>query len=106
MMSGDPSGLRVSDWKIAPPKPSNAPKTTAAIATGRRHSRTIRTWNSSPTPAIAWITRLSVIGKSPYVEDAVAENQPRIDINRETVRILMGSRNEKNLLRMVSELYP
>ena len=40
MMSGDPRGLRVNDWKIPPPIPSRAPKTTAEAAAGRRHSRT------------------------------------------------------------------
>lgn len=49
MKSGLPSGLRVSDWKIAPPTASAAPKRTAATMRGARHSRTtVRTLLLAP----------------------------------------------------------
>ncbi|CAO0826657.1 putative protein OS=Streptomyces microflavus OX=1919 GN=Smic_04540 PE=4 SV=1 [Streptomyces microflavus] len=49
MTSGLPSGLRVRDWKIAPPTARAAPNTTAATMRGARHSRTtVRT----PFPAV------------------------------------------------------
>ena len=40
MMSGLPSGLRVSAWKIAPETPSAAPISSAISMRGIRHSRT------------------------------------------------------------------
>lgn len=56
MMSGEPSGLRVRDWMIAPPVPRSAPKTSAAIAAGSRHSRTTVCAKASPWPASAAAT--------------------------------------------------
>jgi hypothetical protein len=52
----------VSDWKIAPPIPSIAPNSTAAIATGSRHSRTIMAVNSSPPPSSVPNTSAAVSG--------------------------------------------
>lgn len=40
MTSGLPSGLRVRDWKTAPPIARAAPNSTAATMRGARHSRT------------------------------------------------------------------
>ena len=50
MMSGEPNGLRVSDWNTAPATPSAAPKASAATARGARHWNTMVLSSPSPPP--------------------------------------------------------
>jgi hypothetical protein len=52
MMSGEPSGLRVSDWNTAPETPSPAPRDDAGDAhAGARHSpTTVLTMRLSASP--------------------------------------------------------
>ncbi|MNE70366.1 hypothetical protein D3C80_1661560 [compost metagenome] len=54
--SGLPSGLRSSDWKIAPLTPSAAPSTIAITTRGRRHWVTIMLRFFGPSPSRAEIT--------------------------------------------------
>ena len=50
MMSGEPSGLRVRDWKTAPEIASAQPARTAHSARGSRRSRTMKDVPGSPPP--------------------------------------------------------
>ena len=63
MMSGEPSGLRVSDWKIAPEIPSAAPTSTAHSARGSRSSRTMNSVPGLPPPNSARVTSAGEIGE-------------------------------------------
>ena len=56
-MSGLPSGLRETLWKIAPDIPSMPPMTTAPVTRGSRCSRTMKGAKSSPLP---WNTSRSM----------------------------------------------
>ena len=49
-MSGEPSGLRVSDWKTAPETPSAPPTSTAHSTRGRRTSLMMNSEPASPPP--------------------------------------------------------
>ena len=63
-MSGEPSGLRVSDWKIAPESPSAAPASTAQSARGSRRSRTMKDAAGS-LPTSPLITSPGLMANSP-----------------------------------------
>ncbi|SAD59544.1 Uncharacterised protein [Enterobacter kobei] len=54
--SGLPSGLRISDWKIAPLTPSAAPTRIAIATRGSRHSVTTRVILRGALPVRAWKT--------------------------------------------------
>ncbi|MDQ1169100.1 hypothetical protein QE392_000904 [Microbacterium proteolyticum] len=61
MTSGEPSGLRVNDWKIAPERASATPHASAKSARGNRHpvTRSVVWVSAVPMSAEATWARLS-----------------------------------------------
>ena len=76
MMSGLASGLRASDWKIAPDSPNAAPTSTAVNARGSRSVRTMKSESGLPKPKMAGTTSRSGIGKSPTLIDTQNTTKP------------------------------
>ena len=72
MMPGSASGLRNSDWKIAPLTPSAAPNTSAAATRGSRHSTTM-SWTSPVSPPVsAETTCPGLSGYEPVISASTA----------------------------------
>ena len=64
-MSGEPSGLRVSDWKSAPETPSAPPTSSAHSTRGRRTSLMMNSEPASPPPSSVLITVPGGMSNSP-----------------------------------------
>ena len=54
MTSGEASGLRSMVWKVMPPRPNEAPASTASVARGSRSSPTV---NDAPGTVSPRMTR-------------------------------------------------
>ena len=96
MMSGDPSGLRTSAWKIAPDMPNAAPTPMATSTRGRRSVPTMNSESAVGLPKSVATTSDIGIGKSPTLID----QQPitTITIARTAhTPIARGSRRTENL---------
>ena len=94
-MSGEPSGLRVSDWKIAPEMPSAPPTSSAHSTRGRRTSLMMNSEPASPPPSSVLITVPGGMSNSPvpmaktarrehdHDQDRAEHDRPPVDAQRD-----------------------